>query len=219
MSLNKITTKIRGFPDSHITSLADFEEWVDNTKKNSLMTIFRGQRTNWPLIPSICRNSRSELTLIKERDSIEQFKEKAPPCLHLVPKSEWDWLVVAQHHGLPTRLLDWTHNPYIGLWFALERSHLSGSRPEVWSLKPEKEDIILSNEGARPYSGTRTKVFNTSFSIPRVKAQMGCFTLFKHVETSSMGFVPLEKNQRLRKISLKFELPGRVALLTLCPFP
>ena len=107
--------------------------------------------------------------------------------------------MVAQHHGLPTRLLDWSHNPYIGLWFALERSHIEGSKPEVWALKPEKTDIILSNEDARPYSGSRTKVFNTTFSIPRVKSQMGCFTLFKYVESSSKGFVRLEKNKRLRK--------------------
>ncbi len=199
MSLNIVTTNIRGFPDSHITSLHDYGEWVDNVKNKSIMTIFRGQRSNWSLTPRISRDSNKPLVLEQEHTAIEQFKEQAPACLHLLPKTEWDWLVVAQHHGLPTRLLDWSHNPYIGLWFALEKAHINGSKPEVWALKPEKEDIILSNEDTRPYSGTRTKVFNTSFSIPRVKAQMGCFTLFKHVKNSATGFVPLEKNQRLRK--------------------
>jgi hypothetical protein len=42
-------------------------------------------------------------------------------------------------------------------------------------------------------------VFNPSFIIPRVKAQKCCFTLFKYIEKSQKGFVPLERNVDLRK--------------------
>jgi len=199
MALNLITKFIRGHPDWHATSLEDFEEWMDRISNKNSLTIFRGQRTYHPLLPSISRNNNPQTVLVHERELIEKFKFEAKPCLHLMPKTEWDWLVVGQHHGLPTRLPDWTFNSYIALWFALEKSMEDGSNPEVWALKPEKKDIIQSVVKSRPYSGTRTKVFKTTFDTPRVRAQEGCFTLFRFVEKSRNGFVSLEKNRHMKK--------------------
>jgi hypothetical protein len=201
MALNKVTEGLMGYPDWHATSLADFQKWVDTTQKYARTdtVIFRGQRKSWPLLPSISRGGLPSKILENEKSLFSRFKKEGEPCLHIAPDNDWDWLVVAQHHGLPTRLLDWSDDPLVALWFALEKHDDEDSNPEVWVLKPLKEDFIDDLDNSEPFLGTRTKIFRTNFSIPRVRAQKGCFTLFKHSPEFPKGFVPLEKNVQLRK--------------------
>lgn len=199
-------TKIQRFK---ITSLSDFIDVLQKHCKKDLI-IFRGQREDKDLVPRIARVKPRSTLLKDERKMFDSFKREAIPLLDMIPTNDWDWLAIAQHHGLATRLLDWTKNPLAALWFTVRKPpEDSIEHGVVWMFEPRKNDVITPTRIRQdPFEVSRTKVFEPVQVIPRIKSQDGYFTVHKYLRSESR-FVPLQRNAQYKPLLKKVEVPAQ----------
>ena len=159
---------------------------------------FRGeQHAAWPLYSALSRYLQTfgidpHAWPEQEERILRIFKRKAHQYLPQPPDigDDFQWLALMQHHGAPTRLIDFTWSPYVAAFFALERAT---DEAAVWAVNPAR---IQSRRTSTP----------PQFD-PRIK---GNFSKYYLKGTRRFLWVgePLTMNRRLIAQSGTFALPG-----------
>jgi hypothetical protein len=110
---------------------------------NSEQAFWRGHGdAEWLLRPHVFRGDPEypDVPKYDECALIGNFQVRAPTRSHTrtpEPDDYFGWLFLAQHYGLPTRLLDWTENPLVALYFAV-LSQEEARDGCIWALWPRK---------------------------------------------------------------------------------
>jgi len=137
-------------PEKTIESFKQYVALVERMQskaKNSLW--FRGcGNGNKGLIPFLYRHkTKKKKTDIEEleRKLMTRFRQRSIPLVNRPLDEDWDTLFFMQHYGIPTRLLDWTENPFIAFYFAVMSGRFSVTRPrgeDSPELKFSKEATV-----------------------------------------------------------------------------
>ncbi|MEZ5464687.1 MAG: FRG domain-containing protein [Lysobacteraceae bacterium] len=191
-----------------VRNLSGYAKAITANQKET--TWFRGAgKSSHSLIPSLYRHPsiKAAAKLLElETQLLTRFRERAQPMVgNPLPEDKLEMLFLMQHHGMPTRLLDWSENAFIALFFALSTVDRDDhGKPTdaacVWMLRPVlwnktvQSHITYSGE---PFSVGDSRLTNGYVEVgngaalmekpvaiygvhnsPRIVSQRGVFTLF-----------------------------------------
>jgi len=170
-----------------ISSLAEFMELINADIVEyegiplSKTRLYRGMtNTAYPLIPSIGRGTKIRNLPELERSTLNEFKSMAVAYLDRFPANDWEWLMLAQHHGLPTRLLDWTTNPLVALYFACASNKNIDQAGIVYRRRGDTQlrlDQLGQPKYTNPFEIDQVYFFFPPHVSPRIASQAGAFTI------------------------------------------
>jgi len=196
--------------DEYLEAINIFDSYTTLGEK---VLLFRGQKeASWDLLPGLARPSCFRLNIEQyEKNILTEFKRRAIPFL---PKtfntnSEWEWLALAQHYKLPTRLLDWTENPLVALFFAFEFTKDHNQSRAVWVFGAAEDEFADSSDpDVKPFNLKKTKIYVPNQVTQRITVQSGWFTVHRYMRDKNK-FVAFNKNSSYKSRIFKIVIPNK----------
>lgn len=146
-----------------VSNLITEQHYRRDLRRHRSIMMYRGMsNADYPIIPSLqrlCKSKKAEL----ESSILENFTKYAALEDPSIETSVWRQMILGQHHGLPTRLLDWSFSPLVGLHFATTEKNLDDMESHdcvVWrtdvhelhSLLPEKYQDVMRRHRSTVFS-------------------------------------------------------------------
>lgn len=167
-----------------ITSFRGFTEYLYKIPHVNNIRLFRGQEdSEWNLDSELFRlvskqKSLSDIYQI-EKHIFAKFKKGIEKLdSNLIHKTDWELLSLGRHYSLPTRLIDWTSDPLIALWFAFKNRNIDLKYRIVWGLSVNKK-YLVDFEKDKLFSGRFIKIFEPKKIDIRITAQKSWFSIQK----------------------------------------
>jgi hypothetical protein len=169
---NSVRAKRVPWERVRVESWAEFQRTIEPYLDGNWL--FRGVTSvRHTLVPSVGRERDGvAYSAAMETRLFEQFKREALPFLPARPATDWEWLALAQHHGVPTRLLDWSESPSVSLFFSVWGNDEDDAGLYI-IRRPDEVGRLRRN----PFKVDKVMFFYPGYVTARLVAQRGLFTV------------------------------------------
>ncbi len=191
-----------------ISTIRELLSYLYQMEVKSGSYCFRGESNyDWKLLPSIHREYigfKKYQTVINESIMFGQLKGRELP--HIYTDHPMEILIMCQHYNFHTRLLDWSNDILVALYFACSDSNHFDQDGSLYILNKNAYDKYDFGDPGDIQKHTAPLIVDTHIINPRMRAQSGCFILWStHLldKTSSETYDLVEYNEKNHEQFLK----------------
>ena len=146
-----------------LTPLITDQDWRPDLNRYRSWHVYRGMSdVSFRLTTSLWRNCREKSGAL-EMAILKNFTKYAAREDPSIEKSVWRQMILGQHHGLPTRLLDWSHSSLIALHFAVTEADMDDMETHdsvVWRIDMTELHAMLPDKYIQVLRANRTNIFS-----------------------------------------------------------